>query len=66
VRTIWSLCAFGAFVLAGGAAAWLSGSAPLSAADHFDPPTRVDATATATPDIGADIADVYLYHTARA
>lgn len=66
VRTIVNLSAFCALALAGGGVAWLSGSAPLVAADHFDPPTRVDATATATPDIGADIADVYLYHTATS
>ncbi len=66
VRTIVNLGVFCALALAGGGIAWLSGSAPLAAADHFDPPSRVDATATATPDIGADIADVYLYHTATS
>jgi hypothetical protein len=66
VRTIVNLGAFCALALAGGGIAWLSGSAPLAAADHFDPPSRTDATATATPDIGADIADIYLYHTATS
>lgn len=54
-------CAAAALGLGG---AWQAGIAPVTAADHFDPPQRVDATATQTPDIAADIADVYLYHTA--
>lgn len=66
VRTTLKLGALSALALAGGSLAWLSGATPLAAADHFDPPTRVDATVTATPDIGADIADVYLYHTATS
>ncbi len=66
MRTIFNLGIFAALALAGGGVAWLSGAGPVGAADHFDPPSRVDATATATPDIGADIADVYLYHTATS
>lgn len=44
--------------------AWLSGGTSLRAADHFDPPSRVDPAVNLTaPDLAADIADVYLYHT---
>jgi hypothetical protein len=66
VRTIVNLGALCALALAGGVAAWFSGATPLAAADHFDPPSRVDPDATATPDIAADIADVYLYHTSTS
>jgi len=34
------------------------------AADHLDPPTRTDPTLDATPDIPADIADVFAWYTA--
>jgi hypothetical protein len=34
------------------------------AADHLDAPTRTDAAVDPTPDIPADIADVYAWHTA--
>lgn len=43
-----------------------SGQMPLAAADHFDPPARTDALTTSTPDIGADMADLYLFYTADA
>lgn len=33
------------------------------AADHLDPPPRTDPAMDATPDIPADIADVYAWHT---
>lgn len=36
---------------------------PGLAADHLDPPTRTDPAVDATPDIAADIADVYAWHT---
>lgn len=34
------------------------------AADHLDPPARTDAAVDTTPDVAADIADVYVWHTA--
>ena len=34
-----------------------------NAADHLDPPTRTDPALDATPDLAADIADVYTWHT---
>jgi hypothetical protein len=37
---------------------------PAVAADHLDPPNRTDPAADTTPDIAADIADVYVWHTA--
>ncbi|MCT2557470.1 DUF4331 domain-containing protein [Tsuneonella sp. YG55] len=36
--------------------------APNRAADHFDPPARTDPTVDQTPDLPADIADVYAWH----
>ena len=33
------------------------------AADHLDPPTRTDPAMDATPDVPADIADVYAWYT---
>jgi hypothetical protein len=38
--------------------------APNRAADHLDPPTRTDPTLDATPDIPADIADIFTWYTA--
>lgn len=35
-----------------------------SSADHLDPPARTDPTVDATPDIAADIADIYAFHDA--
>lgn len=34
------------------------------AADHLDPPTRTDPAVDTTPDRSADIADIYVWHTA--
>ncbi|WP_293898926.1 hypothetical protein [Phenylobacterium sp.] len=45
------------------AVALTSTQRPARAADHFDPPPRTDPTVTSTPDIAADIADVYVWHT---
>ncbi|OYY71199.1 DUF4331 family protein [Sphingomonas sp. 28-63-12] len=36
---------------------------PAPAADHLDPPTRTDPAFDTTPDIPADIADVYTWYT---
>ena len=54
-------------VLAGAAmlpVAFLTGEAPVPAADHLDPPARTDPANDGTPDIPADIADLYLFHDA--
>jgi hypothetical protein len=45
---------------------WFSGVAPISAADHFDPPTRTDQSVNPNADLPADLADLYLYHTATS
>ena len=37
---------------------------PAVAADHLDPPTRTDPAFDTAPDTPADIADVYVWHTA--
>jgi Domain of unknown function (DUF4331) len=63
VRKLSVVLMTGAFAFAGASLGWLSGDSPSKAADHFDPPARVDATVTQTPDLAADIADLYLYHT---
>jgi hypothetical protein len=39
------------------------GNRTLIGADHLDPPTRTDAARDSTPDVPADIADVYAFHT---
>lgn len=36
--------------------------APNRAADHVDPPTRTDPTVDPTPDLAADLADVFVWH----
>ena len=36
----------------------------VQAADHLDPPARTDPAVDSTPDTAADIADVYVWHTA--
>lgn len=41
----------------------LGGDVPAPAADHFDPPARVQVGAAAVPDIPADMADLYLFQT---
>ncbi len=56
----------GALILAGCVTAWMAGLGPLSAADHLDPPSRTDPGVTTTPDVAADIADLYLFHTATS
>jgi Domain of unknown function (DUF4331) len=66
VRKLLTLCATVAVAIGGGSAVWMAGSSPLVAADHFDPPARVDPAATTKPDLPADIADLYLYHTATS
>ncbi len=38
---------------------------PVSAADHFDPPTRTDLAVNANADVAADIADLYLFDVGR-
>lgn len=43
---------------------FLAGDQPTRAADHFDPPSRVQVGTAATPDIPADMADFYLQETA--
>ena len=50
-----------AAIAVSGSALWLSGLAPAIGADHFDPPTRTDPNTTATPDVAADLADLYLF-----
>lgn len=40
---------------------FLSGSVPLTAADHLDAPSRTDPDVDSTPDFAADIADVYSF-----
>jgi hypothetical protein len=44
--------------------AFLSGEAPVPAADHLDPPARTDPSSDSSPDIPADIADIYAFHDA--
>ncbi len=42
---------------------FFAGQGPVMSADHFDPPTRTDPAADPTPDIAADIADIYAWST---
>ena len=56
------LCGIGAIAACGGAALMITG-ASNRAADHFDPPGRTDPAVDTTPDLPADIADVYAWHT---
>lgn len=42
---------------------FLVGQQFLTAADHVDAPTRTDPTVDSTPDIAADIADIYVWYT---
>lgn len=54
-------------VLAGAAmlpVAFLTGEAPVPAADHLDPPARTNPNNDSTPDAPADIADIYVFHDA--
>ncbi len=48
-----------------GAASFLAVDRGLFAADHLDPPGRTDAAVDPNPDVAADIADVYAWHTAN-
>jgi hypothetical protein len=41
----------------------LAADGVIRAADHLDPPTRTDGNFDPTPDIPADIADVFVFHT---
>jgi hypothetical protein len=50
-----------AAILMGGAALWLE--RPAISADHLDPPERTNNGATS--DVAADIADLFLWHTAN-
>ena len=45
------------------AAMLLVAGAPNRAADHLDPPGRTDLAVDPTPDIPADIADIFAWHT---
>jgi hypothetical protein len=54
----------GTAVLLATAAAFLAVDRGLFAADHLDPPARTDPAADSNPDVAADIADVYAWHTA--
>ena len=47
-----------------GAAGFLAIDRGAKAADHLDPPTRTDSAQDSNPDVAADIADVYAWHTA--
>ena len=42
--------------------AFLTGEAPVPAADHLDPPARTNPNNDSTPDFPADIADIYVFH----
>jgi hypothetical protein len=42
--------------------AFLTGEEPAPAADHLDPPARTNPNSDGTPDIAADIADLYVTH----
>lgn len=57
------MASVGVISLAAGAAVWSTGMTPLTAADHFDPPTRTDQSVNVNADVPADIADLYMYHT---
>ena len=54
----------GAGVAALGALLLVPGQLALSA-DHLDPPLRADPAADSTPDIAADIADIFAFHDAN-
>jgi hypothetical protein len=52
-----------ALIAAGAGLVLVPGQLALSA-DHIDPPTRTDPAFDTTPDIPADIADIYAFHDA--
>ncbi len=43
---------------------FMSADYAAPAADHFDPPTRVDPAVATPPDFAADLADLYVFQTA--
>lgn len=47
---------------AAAAAALAITGAPNRAADHLDPPSRADPSVDPTPDLAADVADVFVWH----
>jgi hypothetical protein len=58
----------GAFLVAGPAVAVLAAALVVPgagnlAADHLDPPGRTDPTVDSAPDLPADLADIYVWHT---
>jgi hypothetical protein len=63
VKLLSKMCVGGALAIASAGLLWTSSVTPLRAADHFDPPARVDPAATTKPDLAADIADLYIFHT---
>lgn len=60
----WASLSAAAGVLAASALALSASQRMAAAADHLDPPTRTDPAFDTTPDRSADIADVYVWHTA--
>jgi hypothetical protein len=56
----------GAAFLAVGVVGIAAVDRPTRAADHLDPPARTDPDVDSTPDMPADIADVYAWHTASS
>lgn len=63
MRSLSLFAAAGGMVLAGAAILVSTDAGPVTAADHFDPPTRTDQSVNTNADVPADIADLYLYHT---
>lgn len=63
MRSLKPILFTGGVAVAAGAMVWATGLAPLTAADHFDPPTRTDQSVNVNADVPADIADLYMYHT---
>ena len=45
--------------------AFLAAEKPVPAADHLDPPARTNPNSDSTPDVPADIADIYVTHDAN-
>lgn len=60
-RVAWYASLAGVALVAGGAGLLIPGAANR-AADHFDPPGRTDPLVDTSPDLPADIADVYVWH----
>lgn len=52
-------------ILGAGALGLLAAEWPAIAADHLDPPARTDPAVDSSPDKAADIADIYVWHTAE-